>query len=283
MAEPLHTSRYRSHRSAFTLLEVMIATMILAVGMSAALNAIYNNNNFRRALDETAMADLVLRQMSARLRTANIADLGHVYESATGAAQGWTLHLRATASTNVPAAVSTAPALNQPYSASTTYNAPFQPLTQADLIAAAVIREPVPLDSLAMYVEYYNLSTTVGLQNVAGALVPVDNGLVKRFNDLQDANPSSEPNQLWYTLVGDPDPGHRTPAAPLSPTDAEADSLIMPATFSLANVDQPGTPEQVRGAFNHGLVIRVLVSWQPVAVTSANLRQWRETVIVKRD
>lgn len=283
MAVLHHSFSPRSHRGAFTLLEVMIATMILAVGMSAALNAIYSNNNFRRSLDETAMADLVLRQMTARLKTANIADLGQVYESATGAAQGWTLHLRATASTNVPAAVVTAPALNQPYSASTTYNAPFRPLTQQDLIAAAVIREPVPLENLALYVEYYNLSTTVGLQNVAGALVPVDNGLVKRFNDLQDANPGSEPMQLWYTLVGDPDEGHRTPAAALSPTDAQADNLIMPATFSLANVDQPGTPDQVRGAFNHGLVIRVLVSWQPVATTSTAMRQWRETVIVKRD
>jgi prepilin-type N-terminal cleavage/methylation domain-containing protein len=283
MVEPLRTSHHPSQCGAFTLLEVMIATMILAVGMSAALNAIYNNNNLRRALDETAMADLVLRQMSSRLKTTNIGDLGHVYESATGGAQGWTLQLRATASTNVPAAVSTAPALSQPYSASTTYNAPFQPLTQQDLVAASILREPVPINEVLLYVEYYNLSTTVGLQNVAGALVPVENGLVKRFNDLQDANPTSEPTQLWYALVGDPDPGHRAPAAPLSPTDAQSDNLIMPATFSLANVDQPGTPEQVRGAFNHGLVIRILISWQPAASTSTTMRQWRETVIVKRD
>jgi len=283
-----HT-RSRHQRGAFTLLEVMIATLILAIGMTAALNAILNNNNFRRSLDENAMADLVLRQMAARLKATNIAELGNVYEHVvdptTSVAQGWTLHLRATASTNVLAATASAAALAQPYSSSTTYNSPFRPLTQQDLIDAGIVREPVPIDSLSLYVEYYNLSTITGLQNVAGALVPVENGLIKRFNDLQDATPSGIPRQLWYTLVGDPDPSHRTPAATLSPSDSEADNLIMPATFSLANVDQPGTPEQVRGAFNHGLVIRLLVSWRPGEITdpASTIRTWRETVIVKRD
>ena len=270
---------------AFTLMEVMIATMILAIGMGAALNAILNNNNFRRSLDETAMADMVLRQMSARLKTTNINDLGHVYQSATGAAQGWTLHMRATASTNVPLAASTAAALAQPYSSSTTYAGPFRPLTQQDLIDAGILREPVPVDSLSLYVEYYNLSTITGLKNVAGALVPVENGLIKRYNDLQDATPTGTPRQLWYTLVGDPDPTNRSPAATLSPSDSDADDLIMPTTFALTNVDQPGTPEQVRGAFNHGLVIRILVSWRPGEITNptSTFRTWRETIIVKRD
>ena len=83
--------------------------------------------------------------------------------------------------------------------------------------------------------------------------------------------------------MGDPDIGNRSPAAPLPPSDAQANDIIMPATFSLANVDQPGTPEQVRGAFNHGLAIRILVSWQPVETPSTAARQWRETVIVKRE
>ena len=74
------SSQPSSQRRAFTLLEVMIATMILAVGMSAALDAIWNNNNFRRNLDETAMADLVLRQMASRLKTTSIFELGHPYE-----------------------------------------------------------------------------------------------------------------------------------------------------------------------------------------------------------
>ena len=269
-------------RHAFTLLEVMIATMILAVGISTALNAILSNNNFRRALDENAMAELVLRQMSARLKTANIADLGHVTESASGAALGWTLHLRATASTSVPAAVTTAPALRQPYSTAT-YSPPFRPLSQQDLIEAAVLREAVPLNNLQLYIEYYNLSTIVGLQNSGGALVPVENGLIKRFTELQDANPSGSSRTLWYTLVGDPAPGNRAPPAPLSPSDAQSNDIIMPATFSLANVDQPGTPEQVRGAFNHGLAIRILLSWQPIETPSTSARQWRETIIVKRE
>ena len=70
-------SQPSSQRRAFTLLEVMIATMILAVGMSAALDAIWHNNNFRRNLDETAMADLVLRQMAARLKTVPFSELGY--------------------------------------------------------------------------------------------------------------------------------------------------------------------------------------------------------------
>ena len=71
------SSQPMSQRRAFTLLEVMIATVILAVGMSAALDAIWNNNNFRRNLDETAMAELVLRQMASRLKTTSIFELGH--------------------------------------------------------------------------------------------------------------------------------------------------------------------------------------------------------------
>ncbi len=291
---PLHSARPLPGRQAFTLLEVMIATLILAIGMTAAVNAIHNNNNFRRNLDENAMADLVLRQMAARLKTTNISLLGHVYDydpdpapnsSTPHVAQAWTLHLRATASGSVPVAVASAAALSQPFLSSTTYNGPFRPLTQQDLIAAGIVREPVPVDSLALYVEYYNLSTITGLQNVAGALVPVENGLIKRFNDLQEATPNGIPRQLWYTLVGDPDPSHRTPAATLSPSDSEANNLIMPATFSLANVDLSGTPEQVRGAFNHGLVIRILVSWRPGEITNpaSTIRTWRETVIVKRD
>jgi prepilin-type N-terminal cleavage/methylation domain-containing protein len=274
------TSLQETCRHGFTVLEVMIATMILAIGIGAALNAIFNNNNFRRHLDDIAMADLVLRQMAARLKTANITDLGHVYPGGSSGtqAQGWTLHLRATASTNVPAAATSAVALAQPYSTSTAYNPPFRPLTQQDLIDASILRETVPLDNLSLYVEYYNLSTVTGLTNVAGALVPVENGLVARFNDLQDANPTTNPMQLWYGLVGDP-------TSSLSPTDSSANDLIMPATFSLANIDQPGTPDQVRGAFNHGLVIRILVSWKPTGVDSANttFRTWRETVIVKRE
>lgn len=147
--ETTFSTPIRQH--AFTLLEVMIATMILAIGISAALNAIFSNNNFRRALDENAMADLVLRQTSARLKTANIAELGHVYASASGSAQSWTLHLRATASTNVPAATNAAPALSQPYSSSTVYNAPFRPLTQQDLVDASILREAVPLNNLSLY------------------------------------------------------------------------------------------------------------------------------------
>ena len=61
-----------NQRCAFTLLEVMIATIILAVGISAALGTILNNNNFRRSLDENSMADLIVRQMAARLKTTPI-------------------------------------------------------------------------------------------------------------------------------------------------------------------------------------------------------------------
>ncbi len=42
-------------RSAFTILEVMVATLILAIGISATLDAIYNNNSLRRNLDENTM------------------------------------------------------------------------------------------------------------------------------------------------------------------------------------------------------------------------------------
>ena len=271
---------------AFTLLEVMIATMILAVGMSAALSTIFNNNNFRRSLDENSMADLVLRQMAARLKTVPINQLGTVYpqpdkiyptNAALTKARGWTLHMRATPSTNVPAASTSAPALAQPYSATTTYAAPFPPLIQQDLIDAGIMREPVPIYSMSLYVEYYNLSTITGLQNVGGSLIPVENGLIKRFSDIQDANPTSTPRQLWQTLVGTP--------GVASPSDSEANNIIMPSTFSLANVDAPGTTEQIRGAFNHGLVIRILISWRPGEITdpSSPVRRWRETIIVKRD
>ena len=283
-----------NQRCAFTLLEVMIATIILAVGISAALGTILNNNNFRRSLDENSMADLIVRQMAARLKTTPINQLGIVYPQPDKAdptdatkikARGWTLHLRATASANVPAATTSALALAQPYSATAAYAAPFRPLTQQDLIDAGIMREPVPIDSMSLYIEYYNLSTITGLQNVGGSLIPAENGLIKRFNDLQDANPTGVPRQLWYGLVGDPDPTHRSPAATLSPTDSEANNLIMPAKFSLANVDAAGTVEQVRGAFNHGLVIRILISWRPgeIADPNSTARRWRETVIVKRD
>lgn len=270
---------------AFTLMEVMVATMILAIGITAALDAILTNNNLRRSLDETAMADLVLRQMSARLKSANLTDLGHVYAGPSSTAQSWTLHLRATASTTVPAASTSATALPTSYAAASALAGPFRPLTQADLITADILRENMPLDDLSLFVEYYNLNTVSGLQNVAGSLVPVESGLIRRFNDVQENNPTAAPRQLWYSLVGDPDITRRSPAVALSPTDAEADAIIMPSTFSLANVDQPGTPEQIRGAFNHGLVIRILVSWRPGGISSGDsaLRSWRETVIVKRD
>ena len=273
-------------RCAFTLLEVMIATAILAVGISAAMGTIFNNNNFRRSLDENSIADLILRQMAARLKTVPINQLGTVYpqpdktyptNAALTKARGWTLHLRATSSTNVPAASTSAPALAQPYSATTTYAAPFPPLIQQDLIDAGIIRESVPIDSMSLYVEYYNLSTITGLQNVGGSLIPVENGLIKRFSDIQDANPTSTPRQLWQTLVGTP--------GVASPSDSEANNIIMPSTFSLANVDASGTTEQIRGAFNHGLVIRILISWRPGEITdpSSPVRRWRETIIVKRD
>jgi hypothetical protein len=256
------------------------------VGISAALSAILNNNNFRRSLDENSMADLVLRQIAARLKTTPITQLGMVYPQPDKVsptdptkikARGWTLHLRATASTNVPAASTSAPALAQPYSATATYAAPFRPLTQQDLIDAGIMREPIPIDSMSLYVEYYNLSTITGLQNVDGSLIPVENGLIKRFNDLQEATPSGNPRQLWHTLVGNPGVS--------SPSDSEANNIIMPSTFSLANVDAPGTAEQIRGAFNHGLVIRILISWRPGEIIDPNstVRRWRETVIVKRD
>ena len=267
-----------STRVAFTLIEVMIATAVLAVGITAALSAVFNNNNFRKSLDENVMADLVLRQMAARLKTTPMSRLGHVYVTPSNQAEGWTLHLRATASTFVPAATLSAPALAQPYSG--TYAPPFRPLVQQELIDAGILRESVGLDSLAVYVEYYNLSAETGLQNVSGVLVPVENGLIKRYAELQVANPSGSPRLLWYTLVGNP-----LPTTPESPTDAQSNGFILPATYSVANVDQPGTPAQVRGAFNHGMAIRILISWRPDEVlnSSATYRRWRETVIVKLD
>jgi len=158
-------------RVAFTLIEVIIATAVLAVGITAALSAVFNNNNFRKSLDENVMADLVLRQMAARLKSTPMSQLGHAYATPTNQAEGWTLHLRATASTSVAAATSSAPALAQPYSGS--HAPPYRPLVQQELIDAGILRESVGLDSLAVYVEYYNLSTETGLQNVGGALVPI--------------------------------------------------------------------------------------------------------------
>ena len=135
----------------------------------------------------------------------------------------------------------------------------------------------VAIDNLTLYVEYYNLSTITGLQNISGALVPVENGLIQRYNQLQDANPTGVPRQIWQSLVGDPTTS--------PPTDSEVDAIIMPATFSLTNIDQPGTPEQIRGAFNHGFVIRILASWRPSEILNPNSTylRWRETVLVKRN
>ena len=299
-----------SQRRAFTLLEVMIATMILAVGMSAALDAIWHNNNFRRNLDETAMAELVLRQMASRLKTTSIFELGHPYEvkNASGtvtSAQGWTMHLRATewklrpptagatpsvASTNIVLAAVPG-ATGHPYSsksggdyaASTT--SPYPALTQQNLIDAGILRELLPIQDLSLYVEYYNLSTQTGFKSVSGGLVSVETGLIKRFNNLQEvaSNDSSStvtPREIWRKLVGDP-----SGASVSSPRDIEADGFIMPAIFSLNDVNNAGVPQQVRDAFAHGLVIRILASWRPNEITdsSSTARAWSETLVVRRD
>ncbi len=297
------SSQPMSQRRAFTLLEVMIATVILAVGMSAALDAIWNNNNFRRNLDETAMADLVLRQMAARLKTVPLSELGHPYQSidASGAAvvQGWTMHLRAT---DWKGATPSAPATNPMLAAvaGSTYGystqdagknyvasvtKPYPALTQKDLVDAGIIREPVPVQDMSLYVEYYNLNTLVGFDSVVGrGLVPVETGLIKQFNKLQEVASNSEtstatPRQLWYTLVGDP------LQKGLSPTDIIADSIIMPPVFSLNNVNAAGVSQQVRDALSHGLVIRILISWRPSEIADANstARAWSETLIVRRE
>ncbi len=287
---PHQHPRHPFGQRGFTLIEIMIAILVMAVGISAAIGAIANND-YRKSLDESALADLVLRQMAARLKTTSMSQLGRVYVTPANRVQGWTLHLRATASTRVAAADPAAPALIQPYAGSAAYVPPspllpfFRPLTQQDLIDAGILREQVGLQGLNVYVEYYNLNTVTGLQNVGGMLVPSESGLIRRYNELQDADPTGSPRRAWWSLVGDPDPSHRSPAAPLSPTDVRADAIIMPATFSVTEVDQPGVPEQVLGAFNHGLAIRILVSWQPGALLSptSTHRSWRETVIVKRD
>jgi type II secretory pathway pseudopilin PulG len=273
-------------RVGFTLLEVMIATLILVVGIGAALSTIASSNSFRQSLDEDQMADLILRQMAARLQTTPMTQLGHVYVTPTNQAQGWTLHLRATDAGTIPAATSTASALTQPYSsAPSAYVPPFRPLTQADLVDAAILREPLGLGQCELYVEYYNLSTNIGLQNVGGMLVPQYSGLLTRACTLQDGNPTGSPRLQWYSLVGDPVVSHRTPAAALSPTDAQAANLIMPGTFDLSTVNAAGTTDQIKDALSHGLAIRILVSWIPMIAPSTNaaMRQWRETTIVKRD
>ncbi len=303
-------SQPANQRRAFTLLEVMIATMILAIGMTAAFDAMWSNNNFRRNLDETAMADLVLRQVAARLKTTPFTDLGHPYEvkNASGtvtAAQGWTMHLRATdwklrataegetpsvAATNVVLAA--VPGATYPYSsksgteyaASTTL--PYPALTQQNLIDAGILRELVPVQDLSLYVEYYNLSTQTGFQSIAGVgLLPIETGLVKRFTNLQQVesnkiNSRVTAREIWLKLVGDPG---SSPAAP--PQDVEAHGFIMPAIFSLNDVNGAGVPQQVRDAVVHGLVIRILVSWRPheVADSNSTVRAWSEALIVRRD
>jgi prepilin-type N-terminal cleavage/methylation domain-containing protein len=312
-------SQPSSQRRAFTLLEVMIATMILAVGMSAALDAIWHNNNFRRNLDETAMAELVLRQMASRLKTTSIFELGHPYEvkNASGtvtSVQGWTMHLRATdwtlrpptagatpsvASTNIVLAAVPG-ATGHPYSsksggdyaASTT--SPYPALTQQNLIDAGILRELLPIQDLSLYVEYYNLSTQIGFKTltivkdgeiVPVGIVPVEIGLIKRFNNLQqvasnDSTSTVTPREIWRNLVGDP--GGVTA---LSPQDFDANGFIMPAIFSLNDVNNAGVPQQVRDAFAHGLVIRILASWRPNEITdsSSTARAWSETLVVRRD
>jgi hypothetical protein len=290
----------------------MIATMILAVGMSAALDAIWHNNNFRRNLDETAMADLVLRQMASRLKTTPIFELGHPYESrdASGAAvvQGWTMHLRATdwklrpategappsvASTNIVLAA--VPGASYPYSSKTSgangvyaasTTSPYPALTQQDLVDAGIIREMVPVADMSLYVEYYNLSTQTGFQVVADAgLQPVEKGLIKRFTNLQQAESNNATStvtarEIWIKLVGDP-----SGSSAVSPKDNDADGFILPAVFSLNDVNGAGVPQQVRDAFVHGLVIRILVSWRPHEISdpSSTVRAWSETLIVRRN
>jgi hypothetical protein len=289
----------------------MVATVILAIGMSAALDAIWQNNNFRRNLDETAMADLVLRQMASRLKTASIFELGHPYEvkSASGtvtSVQGWTMHLRATdwnsrpptggatsssASTNIVlAAVPGAtgyPYLSKSgddYAASTVL--PYPALTQKDLIDAGILRELLPIQDLSLYVEYYNLSTQTGFRSVPDVgLVPVETGLVKRFNKLQevasnDSTSTVTPREIWHNLVGNP-----SGATASSPSDVETNSFIMPAIFSLNNASKAGVRQQIRDAFAHGLVIRILASWRPNEIVdpSSTVRAWSETLIVRRN
>jgi prepilin-type N-terminal cleavage/methylation domain-containing protein len=305
-------SQPANQRRAFTLLEVMVATMILAIGMSAVFDALWQNNNFRRNLDETAMADLVLRQMASRLKTIPIYELGHPYEvknsngTVTSSVQGWTMHLRATdwklrpstagatpsvASTNtVLAAVPGA--AGYPYSSKSgddyaaSKTLPYPALTQQNLIDAGILRELLPIQDLSLYVEYYNLSTQTGFKSVKDVgLVPAETGLIKRLNNLQEAasNDSAStvtPREIWRKLVGDPS---SVPAS--SPRDMDADGFIMPAIFSLNNVNNPGVSQQVRDASAHGLVIRILASWRPNEITdsSSTVRAWSETLVVRRD
>ena len=270
-------SLLRSQRRAFTMLEVMVATLILAIGISAALDAIFNNNNLRRSLDERTMADLVLRQMTAQIKSASIDSLGlpASLDSLGNPIPNWAQHRRVTSVPGVPAA---------------TLGGTLKPLTQDDLIIAGILREKILLDEMSVYVEYYNLMTNTGLVPARSGLglVQGENGLLKLFNNLQRDRPTASPLTLWYSIVGDPDTSRNTgnvASPPSPPTEPRAQELIMPAAFDISRVNAPGTPEQVLGAFNHGLVIRVLVSWRPgeMVSTQSPYRMWRETLIVKRN
>lgn len=277
----------------FTLMEVMIAGLILAVGIVAAMGTIAQNNSFRKSLDENAVAGLVLQQMKTRLQNTPLGTLGHIYtttatDTPPNQDQGWTLHLRATDAINVtPPAVSVVKAdiLNLPVDRINRPSGPFRPLTQQDLLDAKILNTVVGLKDLSVFIEYYNLRLTVGL--TPGTMMPIQTGLVHEYvnqqDSLQGATPNASAIMLWKNLVGDPNYNLLNPSNPTPDltTYSTMKSLILPAIFD-TSVTNPS--KQLLAARDNGVVIRILISWTPheVATVPNPPRRWQETLLVKR-
>lgn len=254
--------RISSISTGFSLMEVMVSVLILAIAMTSALSSMSTVEQNRRGLDYDERATLVLQLVVGKLRNTGWGDLGQVDIAK---------HRRV-----VPSALSPEVVTDANGATVTLPNPANPPLTEKDLISSSVgvLNTAIGLPGLQVYVEYYRM------------------GIYDRLNDLN--NQGMDSRTAWKALVG----GYRLPKQIPStippPTDVLAKDLVLwQGTNNLrlaalitgkGNRGRAGANPPVANTMDDGVLVRVVVSWIPAGYQGRDdnyqaPRQWREQVI----
>ncbi len=235
-----------ANRHGFSLLEVMIAIVILASALSVAIGTIFTLHQGRAALEEELKAQAIAQVMVERLQGASWDSLGKYMDAVPGH-NAWSWHRRATKQ------LVFTPSMDP------TVTPPMQEKAKRpedDLIALGILSSPSGVRNLKVYLEYYQMR------------------LVERVNELMAAEDKAgdseevkakkrNPGLIWREAVGDPIQG-KVPTADLG-TD---DEIYLPDDPNALNLSE------VKSA----VLMRVLISWE----SAVGGIRWHEVVVSRR-
>jgi prepilin-type N-terminal cleavage/methylation domain-containing protein len=302
-------------RHGFTLVEIMIATAVMAVALFAAAGNLLSLSQAHAAQREDAAVQILANQLIERIMGATFAQLGQAIPANIQADQNaWSWQRRATP---LPAAV--AIAYGQVSAPNVALTAPINPplgeygtdpmYATADLVQLGIEGQLSGISNLRVYLEYYSMNILNDMQAWQQAAIASPSSAtatMQRTSWMTEVGNVflTDPTQIPIPIVPAPAAGAFPPlvtsiapyiSAPAftAPPYSATTPACLPAPYSGTNIFFPESASGSNGmtqinltqpavpttSQNDAVMVRVLIFW----VSYAQGQRWHEVCVVRRN